>query len=233
MGELPPFGPRELVALLGRHPLVEWDLDPQRDDAGLWRWWLAACLLAGRDATRARRLLAALEVQTLDRAEALAAADAARLASDLERLGARDASALAGRLIRAARALEARHRGSLDALARGASGLEELGAFLSRLAPGVGAATVARFLRGLRDRFDAAREVPLAPAARAAAVCLGWLEPGQDEEGEPGSLRRVLAATQGAPELRDVEAALERLGAAACARRRPAACPLGAACPAR
>jgi hypothetical protein len=233
MGERPPVGPRELVSRLGRHPLAEWELDPNLDDAGLWRWFLSACLLSGRDAPRARDLVAALEARGLGSRAALAAADAPRLASDLEGLGARDPAALAGRLVRSARALEARHAGSLGALLRGAADLEELAAQLGGLAPGVGAATVARFLRGLRDRFDAAREVPLAPSARAAALCLGWLAPGQDEEGEPVSLRRALARSPDAPELADAEAALERLGRAACSRRRPSACPLAASCPAR
>ena len=70
-------------------------------------------------------------------------------------------------------------------------------------------------------------------AARAAALHLGWLAAGEDEAGEPGALRAWLRELPDAPPLADVEAALERLGAAACLREAVARCPLQARCPLR
>ena len=97
---------------------------------------------------------------------------------------------------------------------------------------GIGRATVLRFLRPLRETVGGAREVPLAPAARAAAIHLGWIDESDDEEGEPVSLRaRIARDDDDAPPFADVEAALERLGAASCLRGRVKSCPLGAECP--
>src|SRR6185436_18680127 len=122
-------------------------------------------------------------------------------------------------------------RGDLDALAARCDGLDELGSRIAALAPGFGAATVLRFLRPLRDAWSAARETPLAEPARAAAVHLGLLGESEDLEGEPAAL--FAACARDVPELLaiDVEAALERLGAAACRRNQAARCPLGADCP--
>jgi hypothetical protein len=90
---------------------------------------------------------------------------------------------------------------------------------------------VLRFLRPLRDTWTAARETPLAEPARAAAVHLGLLGASEDLEGEPAALRAACA--RWLPDLSavDVEAALERLGAAACRAERVARCPLGTDCP--
>jgi hypothetical protein len=61
----------------------------------------------------------------------------------------------------------------------------------------------------------------------------------EDREGEPGALRAALrvdaALRAGAapPSLADVECALARIGAVACARGLSARCPLGDACPLR
>ena len=119
-------------------------------------------------------------------------------------------------LCRAAASLCDRHRGDLDALAARCDGLEELGSRLAALAPGLGTATVLRFLRPLRDAWTAARETPLAEPARAAAVHVGLLGASEDLEGEPAALRAACA--RWLPDLSpvDVEAALERLGALAC-----------------
>ena len=125
------------------------------------------------------------------------------------------------------------YAGSLDALARSTDGIEELARRLAGLAPGVGTATVARFLRPLRHRWPSAWEVPLTPAARAAAVHLGWIDEWADTEGEPGALAAFLRDEVEAPALADVEAALGRLGAAACRRNRTRRCPLEDGCPAR
>lgn len=195
---------------------------------------MAACLLAGRaDEAVAERGFRALADARLATPAAIAGGALAPVERTLAEAGYPQPDRTAAKLMRACTALAQRHRGSLEALAAGAEGLDDLAARLAALAPGIGAATVATFLRPLRDRWPAAPEVPLAPAARAAAVHLGLLAEGEDEEGEPGALRAALARDPGAPALSDVEAALDRLGRRACLRGRSDRCPLGADCPAR
>jgi len=223
----------ELVARLGPHPAAIWGLDLD-SDAGLARWLVAACLLAPRgdeDAAGAAR--AALAAQGLDAPDTLAQAGPGPVAAALRAASYPKPEITAARLVRASASLAAHHRGSLSALAAGADGLEELASAIMALAPGIGAATASEFLRPLRERFSAARELPLAAAARAAALHVGLLRDAEDEEGEPGALRAALAREQPAPALADVEAALTRLGRAACRRGATQRCPLGARCPAR
>lgn len=237
-----------LVQRLGRHPATEWGIDLAATGAGgeraLGRWLVGAVVLGSvrGDPGRAGALLAALVRADLADPPALARAAPTTVASTLARAGdahapddgGRRALALGARLVRAGGALEEGFDGSLERLATSADGLEELGARVAGLAPGIGAGTVVRFLRPLRERWPLADEIPLSPAARAAAMHLGWLRESEDEEGPPGALRRSLAAAgEAAPPFRDVEAALDRLGARACLRGRVARCPLGAACPAR
>ena len=225
---------RALVERLGGHPCTRAGIDLACDDSERGRWWVLACLLSSRrDAARAERAFAALGSAGLDGIGALADARPEAAAACLAAAQLRDPSGLAARLCRSARQLRDGHGGSLDSLARGCVELDELGVRLAALAPGIGAGTVARFLRPLRDLWPAAREMPLLPAARAAAVHLGWLGAGEDEEGEPGALRAFLQAEPDAPPLREVEAALERLGSAACLRERPERCPLASDCPVR
>jgi endonuclease III len=222
----------QLVSRLGPHPARRWGLDLGAD-ADLARWLPAACLLAARqdeDAASAAR--AALAARGLDAPEALARTGAARVAIALAASGYPKPEITAARLVRASASLLERHAGSLGALLSGADGLTEAGAALIGLAPGLGPATAAEILRPLRDRFSAAREIPLTAAARAAAVHVGLLREGEDEEGEPGALRAALAREHPVPDLADVEAALTRLGRAACQRRSTARCPLGPDCPA-
>lgn len=241
---------RALAERLGGHPAARWGIDLEREE-GRRAWLAAAVLLAGRGGeARADAALAALaaaggsdledsaRVPLAARARgacraALAHTDPAGVCRALEAARIADAEAVAARLVRAGRALAERHAGSLDALARAALDLEELATRIAGLAPGFGTATIARFLRPLRAVWPAAREVPLAPAARAAALDLGWLAEGEDEDGEPAALVAALAGDPEAPPFADVEAALERLGAAACLRGRTARCPLGDACPRR
>jgi len=222
-----------LVDRIGGHPAQALGLDLDRP-GDRNRWFVAACLLAGR--ADEKRALAAF--RALDRAQSagldqLDGADPQRLCAALENAHLPQPEAVAGRLARAARGLAEAHGGSLEALAADAEDLEGLGSRLAGLASGVGAATVLRFLRPLRDRWPAAREVPLAPAARAAAEHLGLLREGEDAEGEPAALRAVLRDSGDPVALADLEAALERLGARACLRNRPERCPLGDGCPAR
>jgi hypothetical protein len=220
----------EIVRRLGGHPARTLGIDLARDPDAAWRWLLACCLLAGRaDETRALATFRALEAAGLDRLEAAPAAQ--RLGAALRETRYPDPEGSARRLLRIARGVA--HGESLSALAAQADDTPDLAARIAALAPGLGAATVTRFLRPLRDVWPAAAEVPLAPAARAAGVHLGLLREGQDEEGEPGALRAVLRDLRDPPDLADVEAALERLGSRACLRGRVARCPLGPLCPAR
>jgi hypothetical protein len=222
-----------LVGLLGGHPLAGLAIEPADGDAALLRWWVAAVLLSSRrDAARAESAFGALSKAGLVELETLGAASTEAVAAQLEAAGARDPMGPATRLVRSARSLAELHGGSLEGLARGCTTLEEIGERLARLSAGVGPGTVVRFLRPLRDLWTAAREIPLTPAARAAAIHLGWIGAGEDQEGEPGALCAFLADDAQAPRLRDVEAALERLGQRACLRERSERCPLGLECPA-
>ena len=221
---MPSLQPAELVRRLGPHPCARAGLDLSRDaDAPRW---LALALLLSTSADE-ERALAALRALP----EPLAGADVAGVVARLARERVPRPEPVAATLVRAARAFDERWGGSLARLAAEADDLETLGSRLAALAPGVGRATVLRFLRPLRDQQEGAREVPLTPAARAAAIHLGWIAEGDDEEGEPMSLRAAVARDPDAPALADVEAALERLGAASCLRERAARCPLGAECP--
>ena len=222
----------ELVARLGPHPARRWGLD-LGEDADLARWLPAACLLAVRqDEDGAGAARTALATLGLDAPEALARAGAAPVAKALAAAGYPKPEITAARLVRASASLLERHAGSLTTLLTAADGLPEAGAALVGLAPGIGPATAAEILRPLRDRFSAAREIPLTAAARAAALHVGLLRDGEDEEGEPGALRARLSEEDPIPNLADVEAALTRLGRAACQRRTPRRCPLGSDCPA-
>jgi len=223
----------ELVARLGPHPSARWGLD-LATDGGLARWFVAACLLAPRaDEAATAAALGALGMRGLADTDALAHAAPGPVAAALIAAGYRKPEITAARLVRASTQLAERHRGSLASLASGAGDLAELASALMALAPGIGAATASEFLRPLRERFVAARELPLSPAAHAAALHVGLLREGQDEDGEPGALRAALAREAPPPALADVEAALARLGRAACRRGAVARCPLAADCPAR
>ena len=221
---------QELVRHLGGHPATALGLDLD-DETDLGRWLAAACLLAARSGEPvALAAFRALRGAHLTAPAELARASPEQIASALAQASYPKPEVAARRLWRAAGSLLAGYRGSPAALARQAECAEELAARVAALAPGIGAATAAAFLRPLRDAFPAAREIPLSPAARAAALHLGLLRAGEDEEGEPGALRAALGS--GTP-LADAEAALERLGRRACLRERADRCPLGDACPAR
>jgi hypothetical protein len=222
----------ELVARLGPHPARRWGLD-LGVDADLARWLVAACLLAVRqDEAAAGAARAALAAEGLDAPDALARASPAAVTQRLAAARYPKPEITAARLVRVSANLIERHSGSLAALLAEADGLAEAGAALVALSPGLGPATAAEILRPLRDRFSAAREIPLTPAARAAGVHVGLLRTREDEEGEPGALRAALARENPPPDLADVEAALGRLGRAACQRGSVRRCPLGADCPA-
>ena len=221
---------REIVARLGGHPARALGLDlgaPADRD----RWLVAATLLSLRGG-EAAALAAFRDLQEagLDSPEALAA-DVEAVRARLADRGIADAEGLAHRLARLGRALV--DCDGCDALAAESDDLQSLGGRLVRLARGIGANTVTRFLAPLRDCWPAAQELPLSAAAHAAAVHLAILDPGQDEDGEPGALRRMLRDMGDAPELADVEAGLDRLGRAACLRERTRRCPLGDDCPQR
>ena len=225
-------GPTQLVAQLGGRESGSLGI-PLRagDDTAIGRWFAAACL-ASASAPRARHAFRALDAAGLSAPGALVSADLASVSAALEAVSFPKPPAIALKLMRAAAALGKRYGASFTRLAGEAEGLEDLAGRVAQLAPGVGAATAMRFLRELREIWPLADELPLTPAARAAAVHLGLLHEGEDVEGPPGALRAALAALPRAPELVDVDAALHRLGSAACLRGRVRRCPLGAACPA-
>ncbi|HEY5657712.1 MAG TPA: hypothetical protein VIY27_07965 [Myxococcota bacterium] len=223
----------DLLERLGRHPARGLDLDLEAPE-GVARWFVAACLLSCPGGERrALDAFRALERAGVSRIDRLSPEDAERICEALERAGQRRPEVTAARLLRASSSLAEAYGGSLETLAAGADDLEALGLRLSRLASGVGAATILRFLRPLRERWPGARDVPLAGPARAAAVHLGLLREGEDPEGEAAALAAALRALRGPPELSDVEAALERLGARACLKNRPERCPLAGRCPGR
>lgn len=204
------------------------DLDSPGGRSG----WLLASTLLDRSGEPDARAFAALVAHGLADPASLTACETQRLAGVLEQAGRAAGERDAARLLRLARGLAARG-GSLERLAGEADDLAGLGEALVRLAPGFGPAAALRFLRPLRARWPAARETPLDPDARAAAVHLGFLAEDADLEGEPASLAAALRRDPHAPTLEQLEAALARLGHAACRRERPARCPLGGRCPLR
>jgi len=224
---------RQLVERLGGHPLRELGIDPNSpEDRG--RWLIAACLRSGRvEGAVAGRAYRSLVEAGLPSPSEIAAADPITVAMRLADVGYPKPEVAAQRVFRASSALVERWNASLEELASEACDLDDLGARITRLAPGLGAATALQFLRPLRDVWAAARETPLSPASLAAGEHLGWLRAGEDSDGEPGALRAALANEVDPPELADVEAALDRLGRRACGRNRPERCPLGDDCPAR
>lgn len=220
---------RELVQAVGGHAARPLGIDPPTDE-DLERWLLLAVLSGGRGGpSRGAEALGRLDRAGLGSLGALSRADPIDLAFRLDAAGVARAEVVAARLQHLAGQLPP---SGVDTLARGADDLASLGAALADLAPGFGARAVARFLRPLRDRWTAADALPLAPEALAAAAHLGWLDAEADAELAVGTLRQRLADAQDAPDLCDVEAALERLGAA-CLRERVARCPLHQRCPAR
>jgi hypothetical protein len=226
-----PLGAGELIARFGGHPLGALGVDLETSD-GLGRWLVMACLYGGRvDDAVAAEAVRGLASAGLADPSRIAEASPEALESLLDAAEYPAPDVAARMLWRVSDALAKRYGGCLDALANQSDQLEDLASHLASLAPGFGAARVARFLRPLRDRWPVAREIPLQPAARAAAQHLGLLREGEDEEGEPGALRAALRSDPASPTLADAEYALERLGARACRRNRTARCPLGEDCP--
>jgi len=221
----------DLVARFGGHPVGELGIDLDADD-GPGRWLVAACLYGGRvDAEIALSATRALAAAGLADPTRIAHQRPEALEAQLLDAGYPAPDVTARKLWRVCDSLARHHGGSLDSLADQSEHLEDLAARLARLAPGFGAASVARFLRPLRDRWVQAREIPLHPAARAAAVHLGLLAEGEDAEGEPGALRAALRDDPEQPSLADTEFALTRIGTVACSKNRASRCPLADACP--
>ena len=223
----------DLVARFGGHPVGKLGIDLESSE-GPGRWLVAACLYGGRvDAEIALAAARALGAASLADPTSIARVRPEALEALLLGAGYPAPDVAARKLWRVCNCLAERYGGSLDSLAAQSEQLEDFAARLAHLAPGFGAASVALFLRPLRDRWVQAREIPLHPAARAAAVHLGLLAEGEDEEGEPGALRAALRDDPAQPSLADAEFALTRIGRVACSRNRTARCPLGDTCPRR
>jgi hypothetical protein len=221
----------DLVARFGSHPVGELGIDLEASE-GPGRWLVAACLYGGRvDKGVARAAARGLAAAGLADPKNVALAHPEALEALLLDTEYPTPDVAARRLWRICTSLAERYGGSLDSLAAQSEQLEDLAARLAGLAPGFGAASVAGFLRPLRDRWVQAREIPLHPAARAAAVHLGLLAEGEDEEGEPGALRAALRDDPAQPSLADAEFALTRIGRVACSKNQANRCPLGEACP--
>lgn len=221
---------RRLVEQLGLHLIGQLEIDPSTED-GLERWLVAAILQSSaRDSGTARRAFGVLDRAGAAVPSALAEQEVGSLATLLDEASIRKPEAVAARLIRIGTTLRERWSGSVEALASDADGLDELGSRIASLAPGVGVSTVLGFLRPLRETWSSAADTPASRAALAAARHLGWAGDETDEASLPGILR---ARASDEVALRDVEAALERLGSRSCLRSRTASCPLGDDCPAR
>jgi hypothetical protein len=238
-----PSYPREralaLVRFLGPHParLLDLDLDTP-DEATLGGWLCAAILLARRGAEpRALAAFRELSKRGLAAPGAIAVSNVLALEEVLVEAQLPRPDVAAAVLHRASRALCETYTDGLTGLAARAEGMEDLGGRLARLAPGFGRAAVTRFLQPLRECWAAADELPLEPAAKAAAAHMGWISE-DAEEVSAAELRGVLGlhgAGEAPPDdglrFRDVEAGLTRLGRAACLKRTTRSCLLGTDCP--
>ena len=231
---------RALVTLLGGHAAGPLGLDlADPDDGTRARWLLACCVLGGRTP----------EPAGLRACEALAKAgvfDPSKIVQQpglaekcLASAGHRGADATTALLVRVSRALIDSHAGSVEHLASSSDGLEDLATRLARLASGFGRARVLHYLTPLRHVWSAAGDLPASPAVTAAAAHLSLIDQSVDEEATPAALARMLSSngadtlTESPLALRDLEAALERLGRRSCLRARTDRCPLAHDCPMR
>ncbi len=228
----PPRNGHGLLQAWAPHPARELGLCLQEaDDETLGRWWVACCLL-GQRCPAGRLAQVCNELERIGKAHlgSITPQDGSALFETLGAAQVPEPERVAALLVRANTTLQRDHEGSLERLGMGAEDLENLARRLSQLASGFGRASVIRFLQPLREQWPAAGELPLDPAARAAAEHLGWIRAGADEEGSPSALRRFLAADSEAPLLEEVECALAQLGRRSCLRERADRCPLGERC---
>ncbi|MEE8582000.1 MAG: hypothetical protein V3T33_10480 [Myxococcota bacterium] len=234
-----PADPHEraaaLISRFGPHPVTALGLDLESGlEVSIDRWLIAACLLGARlDEASAKTAFRALEAAQIAEPTTLAKHQRVEVEAVLHRAGVRKPERAAQLLCRVGQSLVRRFNGSVSTLGHGADDLEELGGRLASLAPGFGRAGIVRFLRPLRELWPAALDLPLEPAARSAAIHLGWIGEGDDELVDAERLRSIVRA--GAPALcpYDLEAALGRLGHLCCVRENAARCPLAASCPLR
>jgi hypothetical protein len=222
----------EIIGQFGGHPIRELGIDLEAC-GGIERWLVASCLFVGRVPEQVSlSAFRALDEGGFTIPLFIAKQSALEIESLLLSVNYPTPDTSAYKLWRVCETLCDRHGGSLSALVAEADGLEELAARISKLAAGFGASAVAGFLRPLRDHWSQAQEIPLHPAALAAACHLGLIAEGQDSEGEPGALRAALLRDPSEPSLADAEFALTRLGKQACLRNATKRCLLGAHCPA-
>lgn len=220
----------DLVARLGPHPASVLGLGLDTDE-DLGRWLVASVLLGGRTAEAvALDAFRRLAREGLAAPTRLARAGFAEVQRCLEEAGVAKSEAVAAVLGRVCAALVQAHGGSIDGLVGTADSLEDVARRLSQLGAGFGKAAVLRFLTPVRDRWSVTCDLPSSSAVLAAGQDLGWIPPTQDEEGVPASLAGRASTSIGVSR-RDLEAALEKLGRAACLRGRLDRCPLAASCP--
>lgn len=230
-----------IVERLGPHSAsavgLELDADRGGSDTDLGRWLVLCILLGGRTAeSAARDAYRLLDEAGLAAPDAIASAGVTAVFTCLGESELKKTEVVAAVLFRVASNLASRHGGSVEQLAGGADDLEDLARRLASLGSGFGKAAVFRFLTPLRDRWSAAGDLPASPGVLHAGIDLGILSETHDEESAPGALAQWLARneSEGAHvPVRDLEAALDRLGRAACSRERTDRCLLREQCPRR
>ncbi len=146
-----PLGAGELIARFGGHPLGALGVDLETSD-GLGRWLVMACLYSGRvdDAVAAEAVRGLVSAGLADPSR-IAEASPEALESLLAAAEYPAPDVAARMLWCVSDSLAKRYGGCLDALANQSDQLEDVASHLASLAPGFGAARVARFLRPLHS----------------------------------------------------------------------------------
>jgi hypothetical protein len=204
----------DLLARLGGRYAGELGIDLKAGPEARQQWFLAAILfgarISGQLAARTYRVFAARGIWS---PEAVLAQGWDRLVELLDEGGyARYDYKTATKLLKVMASLQEGYQGDLEQVHATAQNPADLEARLQALAPGIGPATVNIFLRELRGIWPKAAPA-LSPLARQAALALGWLAPGLDDQEALKALEDAWRARP-APgyDFADLEAALVRRG---------------------
>jgi hypothetical protein len=204
----------DLLARLGGRYAGELGIDLKAGPEARQQWFLAAILfgarISGQLAARTYRVLA---VRGVFSPQAVLAQGWERLVELLDEGGyARYDYKTATKLLKVMASLQEGYQGDLERLHAAAQNPADLEARLQALAPGIGPATVNIFLRELRGIWPKAAPA-WSPLARHAALALGWLAPGLDDQEALKALEDAWRARP-APgyDFADLEAALVRRG---------------------